>query len=739
MDMISSFFITPLTAIFDMLYTFSLSITRSYGSALLLLSVLTSFLMYPLGKWASKYVIAEKKMQSILSAQIAHINNTYKGKEKNNALARLYKRYSYSPIYSFRLSLNILVQLPFLFGAYCFLDSYSELKNNSFFIFNDLSVSDGLLFGINVLPFIMTFVNAAVAYLSPNFSKRDYIQAYVIALLFLIILYTASSALLIYWTCNNVISLIKVLYQRNKFRIHKFINIITQRLKNNTLHDFNNNNWKLLIVLSSLSPASLLWFKNIEFFGVNSIVKAVFLLILFSSFFIFVITLFKRFFKSDKVRVLFVPSVLLFSVFLFYWASMDPLHIKSKQLYLIIIVVLILYIIGKTKIINVLLSLMFTVIFISSSYNYLSSEYKSKQNISSNQIETTIKLKKTPNIYYILCESMNSLDIANSVYGVPQKEIDDFKAFMKEKGFILPKNLYSNGSHTLETMYFMSIMNAKPSRSVGNLDLAISQKSVIGGNEQNNLLRILKFNNYYVTHLLGGINYYSKKRPLVDYSDIQGLSKEAEPLMYIHGLIGAIENNYLFRKMNFKMKEDDNIAPKDPLDSIKWYFNQEHKSSTFVLQRMAYTNHSPSDGTYSCKNSSDWLKSEWYKNAYIKQLKSIMKESEIILENDPNAVIIYLGDHGAYLYRCYANLKDNRAFPIILEENEITRKQYIDDKFKVFGAVRIPKEIGEIDQNFSSVNIFSLIFNLIGTEDGRKFSIANNNSYFGGVLINTDY
>ena len=78
MDMFSSFFITPLTAIFDVLYTFSLSVTRSYGSALLILSVLTSFLMFPLGKWASKYVIAEKKMQSILAPQIAHINNTYK-------------------------------------------------------------------------------------------------------------------------------------------------------------------------------------------------------------------------------------------------------------------------------------------------------------------------------------------------------------------------------------------------------------------------------------------------------------------------------------------------------------------------------------------------------------------------------------------------------------------------------------------------------------------------------------
>lgn len=738
MDMFSSFFITPLTAIFDVLYTFSLSVTRSYGSALLLLSVLTSILMFPLGKWASKYVITEKRMQSILAPQIAHINNTYKGKEKNSALSRLYKRYSYSPIYSFRLSLNILIQLPFLFGAYCFLDSYSELKNISFFIFKDLSVSDGLLLGINVMPFIMTIVNVAVAYLSPNFSKRDYIQAYVIALLFLFILYTASSALLIYWTCNNVVSLVKVLYQRNKLRLKNILNKFIQRYKNNAVHDFYKNNWKWLIVLSSLSPACLLWLKNIEFFGVNSIVKAVFLLVLISSALIFVINLFKRFIKSDVVRVIFITFTLLLSVTLFYWASKESLFIKPKQVCLIIAVVLVLFLIGKIKILNVLLSLVLAVELISGTSNFLMSEYSSKMNISSNQIDTSIKLKKTPNIYYILCESMNSLDIANSVYGVPQKELDDFKSYMKQKGFVIPENVYSNGASTLETMYFISIMNAKPSRAVGNLDLSVSQKNVIAGNKNNNLLRIFKFNNYHVTHLLYGYDYYPKKGRLVDYTDVKGGSIESEPLMHIHGLIGVLEKNYLFRKMNFTMNKDDNIAPQDPLDAINWYFNQERNKSTFLFQRMAYTNHSPSDGSYTCKNSSEWLKSEWYKNAYVKQLESIKKETDIILEHDPNAIIIFLGDHGAYLYRCFVVLKTKDAFNKLLDENGITKKQYFDDKFKVFGAVRIPKEIGEIDSDFSSVNVFSKIFNMIGSEDGRLFPIAKNDSYFAGELVNMD-
>lgn len=57
----------------------------------------------------------------------------------------------------------------------------------------------------------MTALNLASTFIIPNLSKQDKIQATVIALLFLILLYSAPSALLVYWTTNNALLLLKTL------------------------------------------------------------------------------------------------------------------------------------------------------------------------------------------------------------------------------------------------------------------------------------------------------------------------------------------------------------------------------------------------------------------------------------------------------------------------------------------------------------------------------------------------
>ena len=68
---------------------------------------------------------------------------------------------------------------------------------------------DMLLHGINLLPLLMTVVNLLAAWTTENFGTREKLQASVIGLLFLLLLYGAPSALLIYWTSNNVVLLLK--------------------------------------------------------------------------------------------------------------------------------------------------------------------------------------------------------------------------------------------------------------------------------------------------------------------------------------------------------------------------------------------------------------------------------------------------------------------------------------------------------------------------------------------------
>ena len=65
------------------------------------------------------------------------------------------------------------------------------------------------------MPFLMTGLNLVSAYIfAANQTKRGRYQLYGMAGLFLILLYNSPSGLLLYWSCNNLISLFKNLVSR---------------------------------------------------------------------------------------------------------------------------------------------------------------------------------------------------------------------------------------------------------------------------------------------------------------------------------------------------------------------------------------------------------------------------------------------------------------------------------------------------------------------------------------------
>ncbi len=206
--------ILPLQAVYEFLYLACYAVLENYGLALLLLSVLTSLLLRPLERWAQQYVRLENELQEVLRPQLETIRQSLHGQEQQAAVGRLYKRYGYSPLYAVRQALPILVQLPLLIGAYWALENFAPISGVGFMGIDDLGKADGLLFGVNLLPFVMTFINLLTGLLSPDLSRRERTQSYVIALLFLLLLYNACAALLIYWSGNNLLALLKVLYRR---------------------------------------------------------------------------------------------------------------------------------------------------------------------------------------------------------------------------------------------------------------------------------------------------------------------------------------------------------------------------------------------------------------------------------------------------------------------------------------------------------------------------------------------
>ena len=171
-EILFTILVSPLQTIYQYLYEGLYRLINDYGVALLCLSILTAFITSPLEKVVGKYVAKDKKLEAILSPQIKRIKSESKGAEQSRRLRNLYSRYSYNPIYSIRSAFGVLLQLPFLMGAYWMLSSFEALNGVSFGFIKDLSQPDGLLWGLNLLPFAMTFANLGSVALMENLTKR---------------------------------------------------------------------------------------------------------------------------------------------------------------------------------------------------------------------------------------------------------------------------------------------------------------------------------------------------------------------------------------------------------------------------------------------------------------------------------------------------------------------------------------------------------------------------------------
>lgn len=202
----------PLEQLYKFLYLSVYDITGNYGIALILLSLFIYIILFPFNQKAQQIQNAEREVQSIIAPQIEEIKRRLHGKEQYEKIQRLYHRYAYHPIYAVRSAAGIVLQIPFFVAARSMLYALPDIKGIQWGIIQDLGKPDQLLAGINLLPFVMTFVTVLYAFVMPKLTKKEITQTVIIGFIFLIILYPAPSALLIFWTWNLLWSLLHCLF-----------------------------------------------------------------------------------------------------------------------------------------------------------------------------------------------------------------------------------------------------------------------------------------------------------------------------------------------------------------------------------------------------------------------------------------------------------------------------------------------------------------------------------------------
>jgi membrane protein insertase Oxa1/YidC/SpoIIIJ len=220
-DIFYTIIISPIVQIIEFVYVFFYKVFKNALFSVLGVSLTVSFLSLPLYIMAERWQNTERDTIKRLKPAVNKIKSVFSGDEQFMILSTFYRQNHYHPLYSLRSSIGLIVQIPFFIAAYSFLSDLEVLRGVSFLYIKDISLSDSLLhignFSVNTLPIAMTLINCAAGIVyTQSLFVRDKIQVYGMAAFFLVLLYNSPAALVLYWTLNNIFSLVKNIFYKIK-------------------------------------------------------------------------------------------------------------------------------------------------------------------------------------------------------------------------------------------------------------------------------------------------------------------------------------------------------------------------------------------------------------------------------------------------------------------------------------------------------------------------------------------
>ena len=214
-------FIFPLVEIIEISFVIVYRIFRDKALAIIAVSAVITVCTMPLYFIAENWQKVERDLQKAFKPKIDKIKSVFTGDERYMILSTFYRQNHYHPVYSLRNSFGLLIQIPFFIAAYSYLSHLDFIKGTSFLFIKDLSLPDRFMtigaYSLNILPFIMTLINCiSGAVYTKGFHAREKIQIYGIALVFFVLLYNSPAGLVLYWTSNNIFSLLKNILSKTK-------------------------------------------------------------------------------------------------------------------------------------------------------------------------------------------------------------------------------------------------------------------------------------------------------------------------------------------------------------------------------------------------------------------------------------------------------------------------------------------------------------------------------------------
>jgi len=189
-----------------------------YGLAILALTTIIKLTLWPIQNKANR----SKRQMAALSPKMQELRVKYKDDptRMNQEVMKLYKQYGINPVGG---CLPMMIQIPIFFGLFKMLGQAVELRNAKFLWVKDLSQPDTVahlpLLGwpINIIPLCMAATQIWLMAMTPKTGDPTQRRVMMFTpLIFLFICYNFAAALALYYTAQNLFSILQFYQNKNQ-------------------------------------------------------------------------------------------------------------------------------------------------------------------------------------------------------------------------------------------------------------------------------------------------------------------------------------------------------------------------------------------------------------------------------------------------------------------------------------------------------------------------------------------
>jgi YidC/Oxa1 family membrane protein insertase len=191
-----------------------------YGLAILALTTIIKLTLWPIQNRANRSM----RQMAALSPKMQELKEKYKDDptRMNQEVMKLYKQYGINPVGG---CLPMMIQIPIFFGLYKMLSQAVELRNAKFLWVRDLSQPDtvahlpllGWSIPINIIPLCMAATQIWLMAMTPKTGDATQRRVMMFTpLIFLFICYNFAAALALYYTAQNLFSILQFYQNRNQ-------------------------------------------------------------------------------------------------------------------------------------------------------------------------------------------------------------------------------------------------------------------------------------------------------------------------------------------------------------------------------------------------------------------------------------------------------------------------------------------------------------------------------------------